>query len=162
MKTPRTEAVTPEKGMENAQKDIGCGCPHSVVSQNESHVVFLGLNNKEKYFSLVARNYDQAFFAVPPGSMKPSIFNAKDEGFEDDDDGTEDDASRDSDSEIVCLNPMDVTAEAAKDTPSSSCKVKYDKTGILDKVQLDVGIKAEKVCLSLEPKVRNRRERRLT
>jgi hypothetical protein len=48
-----------------------CGCPVHIVSQEFDGTVFERLDVDEKYFPMVARNYDQAFFGVPPESLSP-------------------------------------------------------------------------------------------
>jgi hypothetical protein len=49
-----------------------CGCPSKMASPQDSGVVFQGLDPEEQYFPMVARNYDQAFFGVPPEAIRPS------------------------------------------------------------------------------------------
>jgi hypothetical protein len=49
-----------------------CGCPLQIVSQELDSIVFAGLDVEEKYFPMIARNYHQAFFGVPPESLQPT------------------------------------------------------------------------------------------
>jgi hypothetical protein len=49
-----------------------CGCPYQISSQQDSEVIFKELDAEEKYFPMVARDYDQAFFGVPPEASHPA------------------------------------------------------------------------------------------
>ncbi|KAN0098386.1 hypothetical protein V8E51_014049 [Hyaloscypha variabilis] len=49
-----------------------CGCQFQFVSQGASGAAFKGLDPEEKYFPMVARDYDQAFFGVPPEAIQPA------------------------------------------------------------------------------------------
>ncbi|KAK0130027.1 hypothetical protein ONS96_000565 [Cadophora gregata f. sp. sojae] len=48
-----------------------CGCPEKVVSQKDFGATFSRLNLDEAYFPMIARNDFQAFFGLPPRSLKP-------------------------------------------------------------------------------------------
>jgi len=43
-----------------------CGCPYQTLSEGDPGAVFTGLNSEELYFPMVSRDYNQAFFGVPP------------------------------------------------------------------------------------------------
>jgi len=49
-----------------------CGCLYQIVSPRDSGVVFQELDPQEEYFPMVARDYDQAFFGVPPEAIRPT------------------------------------------------------------------------------------------
>jgi hypothetical protein len=49
-----------------------CNCPYQIVSQGDAGVVFQELDPQEEYFPMVARDYDQAFFGVPPKAIRPA------------------------------------------------------------------------------------------
>jgi hypothetical protein len=49
-----------------------CGCPLQIVSAEFDSTVFEGLDVEEKYFPMIARNYHQSFFGVPPESIQPT------------------------------------------------------------------------------------------
>jgi hypothetical protein len=48
-----------------------CGCPEKLVSLKDSEATFQGLSHEEDYFPMVARTDSQAFFALPPKSIRP-------------------------------------------------------------------------------------------
>ncbi|KAF8853690.1 hypothetical protein BDZ45DRAFT_806466 [Acephala macrosclerotiorum] len=49
-----------------------CGCPYKVTSQKDGGCVFQKLDIAERYFPMVARDYNRAFFGVPPLSVQPA------------------------------------------------------------------------------------------
>jgi hypothetical protein len=48
-----------------------CGCPYQTPSEGDPGAVFTGLNSEELYFPMVSRDYNQAFFGVPPKVVCP-------------------------------------------------------------------------------------------
>jgi hypothetical protein len=49
-----------------------CGCPYQTLSEGDPGAVFTGLNSEEAYFPMVSRDYNQAFFGVPPKAVRPA------------------------------------------------------------------------------------------
>ena len=49
-----------------------CGCPYQTLSGGDPGAIFKGLNSEEAYFPMVSRDYNQAFFGVPPKAVRPA------------------------------------------------------------------------------------------
>lgn len=49
-----------------------CGCPEKLVSLKDSETVFYDLDQRESYFPMVSTIGPNAFFALPPASIKPA------------------------------------------------------------------------------------------
>jgi hypothetical protein len=49
-----------------------CGCPYQTLSEGDPGALFTGLNSEEAYFPMVSRDYNQAFFGVPPKAVRPA------------------------------------------------------------------------------------------
>ena len=49
-----------------------CGCPYQALSEGDPGALFTGLNSEEAYFPMVSRDYNQAFFGVPPKAVRPA------------------------------------------------------------------------------------------
>jgi hypothetical protein len=49
-----------------------CGCPEKLVFLKDSEIVFYDLDQRESYFPMVSTIDPNAFFALPPASIKPT------------------------------------------------------------------------------------------
>ncbi|KAE9373626.1 hypothetical protein N431DRAFT_338191 [Stipitochalara longipes BDJ] len=48
-----------------------CGCPSMVVPQKDLKATFMGLDHRQEYFPMIAREDPQAFFGLAPRSLRP-------------------------------------------------------------------------------------------
>lgn len=61
----------PDNYAVNVQTIAECGCPKQILSQREFKATFVGLNSEEYYFPMIARTTPDAFFGLPPDSVRP-------------------------------------------------------------------------------------------
>jgi hypothetical protein len=63
-----------DAGLSKEDKGITeCGCSYQIVSRGDSGILFQGLDPEEAYFPMVARDYDEAFFGIPPEAIRPTV-----------------------------------------------------------------------------------------
>ena len=66
-----TDATMSNPAIEN-EGVAECGCPYQTLSEGDPGAVFTGLNSEEAYFPMISRDYNQAFFGVPPKAVHPA------------------------------------------------------------------------------------------
>ena len=63
-----SEADTPTQ---TRNTRANCGCPQQILSQKDSRATFRNLDSHEEYFPTMASLNPQAFFGLPPKSLRP-------------------------------------------------------------------------------------------
>jgi hypothetical protein len=67
----RNQLSEADKPTQTRHTRANCGCPQQILSQKDSRATFRNLDSHEEYFPMMASINPQAFFGLPPKSLRP-------------------------------------------------------------------------------------------